>query len=111
MSRFEFGYAVGVSRPLALAARPERCNFCAENFQVGVEMYGGLGTHASPGLHETSHYVAPTMTWTTASGVAFGVSPGFGLTDTSAGFLLRFSVSYEISQFGRKAGRLVGGGK
>src|SRR5437667_120150 len=44
-SPFEFGYAVGISRPLALAARAERCNFCPENFQVGVEMYGGLGTH------------------------------------------------------------------
>src|SRR5262249_5436705 len=42
---YEFGYAVGVSRPLAFAARPDRCNFCAENFQAGVEMYGGLGTH------------------------------------------------------------------
>ncbi|HET8824136.1 MAG TPA: hypothetical protein VFM77_03330, partial [Terriglobales bacterium] len=32
---FEFGYAVGVSRPLALAARPDRCNLCPENFQAG----------------------------------------------------------------------------
>ena len=24
---YEFGYAVGISRPLALAARPEVCNF------------------------------------------------------------------------------------
>jgi hypothetical protein len=39
---FEFGYAVGVSRPLGLAAKPERCNFCAENLQLGVEMYGSL---------------------------------------------------------------------
>src|SRR5579863_2133369 len=36
---FEFGYAAGVSRPLALAARPERCNFCPENFQAGLEIY------------------------------------------------------------------------
>src|SRR4029077_13697561 len=40
---FEFGYAAGISRPLALAARPERCSVCAENLQAGVEMYGGLG--------------------------------------------------------------------
>lgn len=104
---YEFGYAAGVSRPLALAARPERCNLCPENFQAGVEVYGGLGTHSDFGLNETSHYVAPTVSWTLANGTAFKVSPGFGLTDTSAGFLLRFAVSYEISQFGRAAGRFL----
>jgi hypothetical protein len=93
---FEFGYAVGVSRPLALAARPDRCNFCLENFQAGVEMYGGLGTHEHFGLKETSHYVAPTAAWTIANGTRFTVSPGFGIAQTSAGFLLRFAVSYEI---------------
>ena len=98
---FEFGYAVGVSRPLALAARPDRCNFCAENFQAGVELYGGLGTHADFGLTGTSHYLAPTMAWTLTNGTAFKVSPGFGLTGTSTGFLLRFGVSYEVAQIGR----------
>ena len=58
-SPYEFGYAAGVSRPLALEARPDRCNFCAENVQAGVEIYGGLGTHRQFGFHETSHYVAP----------------------------------------------------
>jgi hypothetical protein len=106
---FEFGYAVGVSRPLALAARPERCNFCAENFQAGVELYGGLGTHADFGLSETSHYLAPTAAWTLANGVRFSVSPTFGLTDTSARFLVRFGASYEIDQFGRAASRLFRG--
>ena len=106
---FEFGYAVGISRPLALAARPERCNFCAENFQAGVEVYGGLGTHADFGLTGTSHYVAPTAAWTLANGVRFSASPAFGLTETSARFLMRFGVSYEIEQFGRAASRLFRG--
>ena len=105
---YEFGYAAGVSRPLALAARPERCNLCPENFQVGVELYGGLGTHTDFGIHETSHYIAPTVAWTLANGVMFKVSPGFGLTDNSAGFLMRFGVSFEIAQFGR---RHSGGGQ
>ena len=100
---YEFGYAAAVSRPLALAARPEVCNFCPENFQAGVEMYGSLGTHADFGLHGTSHYVAPTVAWTLANGTTFKVSPGFGITGPSAGFLLRFGVSYEIAQFGRAA--------
>ncbi len=106
---FEFGYAVGISRPLALAARPQRCNLCPENFQAGVEMYGGLGTHASFGLRETSHYVAPTVAWTLANGTRLSVSPGFGITDSSARFLLRFGVAYEIDQFGRMARRTFGG--
>ena len=103
---FEFGYAVGVSRPLALEARPDRCNFCAENFQAGLEMFGGLGTHANFGLTETSHYLAPTGAWTLANGVRLSASPTFGLTDTSVRFMVRFGVSYEIDQFGRAAGRL-----
>jgi hypothetical protein len=98
---FEFGYSVGVSRPLALAARAEPCNLCPENFQAGVELYGGLGTHDAFGLRQTSHYVAPTLAWTTANGVTLQVSPGFGLGDQSAGFVLRFGVSYEIPQFDR----------
>jgi hypothetical protein len=84
---FEFGYAVGVSRPLALSARPDRCNFCPENFQAGVEIYGGLGTHEHFGLQATSHYFAPTVAWTLASGPRFTVSPTFGITETSARFL------------------------
>ncbi len=100
---FEFGYAVGVSRPLVLKARAERCNFCPENFQVGAEMYGGLGTHDDFGVRGTSQYLAPTVAWTLASGTTFKVSPSFGLTGTSAGFLLRFGVSYEVAQLGRAA--------
>ena len=107
---FEFGYAVGVSRPLALEARPDRCNFCRENFQVGLEMYGGLGTHDAFGLRGTSHYIAPVMAWTLANGAMFTVSPGFGLTDASTGFLLRVGVSYEVAQIGRKARNLFRAG-
>ncbi|MDQ6701430.1 MAG: hypothetical protein M3Z36_14720 [Acidobacteriota bacterium] len=99
---FEFGYAVGVNRPFALAARAERCQFCPENFSAGVEVYGGLGTHESFGLRGTSHYVAPTLSWTPANGsTTFKLSPGFGVTPTSLPFLLRFGVSYEVTQLGR----------
>ena len=108
---FEFGYAVGISRPLALAARPGRCNLCPENFQVGVEVYGGLGTHEDFGLAGTSHYVAPAVSWTLANGTTFKVAPGFGVTGKSAGYLLRFGVSREISQFGRTARKLMQGGR
>ena len=106
---FEFGYAVGVSRPLALEARPENCTFCPENFQLGLEMYGGLGTHDNFGLAGTAHYVAPTLAWTLPSGTMFTISPGFGVTGVSAPFLLRFGVSYEVAQIGRKLKNFLGG--
>lgn len=103
---YEFGYAVGVSRPLALTARPDRCNFCRENFQMGVEAYGGLGTHADFGVRDTSQYVAPTIAWTLANGTVLRISPGFGVTSSSLPFLLRFGVTYEIAQFGRAASKI-----
>ena len=107
---FEFGYSAGISRPLALKARPERCNFCPENFQMGVEMYGGLGTHDNFGLSGTAHYLAPVVAWTLANGAMFTVSPGWGLTHSSGGFLLRLGVSYELTQAGRRLRNLFGTG-
>lgn len=50
---WEFGYAIGVSRPLALKAAAQRCSFCPENFIAGLEMYGGLGDRYSFGLNDT----------------------------------------------------------
>ncbi len=92
---WEFGYAVGASRPLALAARPERCTFCPENFTVGIEMYGGLGAADTFGLKDTSHYLAPAVAWNLPSGLTLRLSPGFGLNRNSHRFLLRFSASFE----------------
>lgn len=99
---YEFGYAAGVSRPLALTARNEPCNLCPENFQAGVEVYGGLGTHDNFGLRGTSHYVAPTLAWALPNGTTFRVSPGFGVTEGSSRYLLRFGVSYEIARLGHR---------
>jgi len=106
---WEFGYALGASRPLALRASAKQCNFCRENFILGVEMYGGLGDTRSPGLHETSHYLAPVSAWNLPSGWTLRLSPGFGLNDSSHGFLLRWGVSREISGFGEMLGRMFGG--
>jgi hypothetical protein len=106
---WEFGYAAGISHPLALEASPQRCSFCRENFIVGVEMYGGLGDTQSPGLHETSHYVAPALAWNLPSGWTLRVSPGFGLNDNSHGLLLRWGLSREFSGFGEMVRGLFGG--
>lgn len=108
---WEFGYAVAVSRPLALRARPDPCTFCAENFQAGVEMYGGLGTHKDFGLTDTSHYVAPTIAWQLPNGPLLRFSPGFGVTGQSLPVLFRFSVSYEVAQAGRAIRGMFGNGK
>lgn len=98
---WEFGYAVGVARPLTLVASPAVCNFCAENFTLGVEAYGGLGDASALTLRDTSHYIASVVAWTLANGIEFKASPGFGVTQTSLPFLLRVGVSYELPQIAR----------
>lgn len=97
---WEFGYALGASRPLALKASPNRCNLCRENFIAGIEIYGGLGDADSFGLHDTSHYLAPAVAWSLPSGWTLRLSPGFGLNDNSHRLLLRWGVSREFSGFG-----------
>jgi len=99
---WEFGYAWGFYRPLALAASPERCTLCAENFVAGLEMYGGLGDTGQFGLEDTSHYAAPLIAWNLPTGVSLRLSPGWGLNDDSHRFLLRFGVSYEFSHVGKR---------
>ena len=98
-SPWEFGYALGASRFLALAVRPQPCTLCRENFALGAEMYGGLGDRHSFGLADTSHYVGPVVTWNIPRGPSVRLSPNFGLNDNSNGFLFRFMLSYEIDQF------------
>lgn len=106
---WEFGYALGASRPLAMKASATRCSFCPQNFSAGVEMYGGLGDRYSFGLKDTSHYLAPAVAWNLPSGWTLRVSPGFGLNDNSHRFLLRWGVSREISGFGEMVTRMFGG--
>jgi hypothetical protein len=106
---WEFGYAMGVSRPLALKASAKRCSFCRENFVAGVEMYGGLGDRASFGLWQTSHYLAPVVAWNLPSNWTLRLSPGFGLNDHSHQFLLRWGVSREFSGFGSRVASWFGG--
>jgi hypothetical protein len=106
---WEFAYAIGASRPLALKASPNRCNFCRENFIAGVEMYGGLGDTQSAGLHDTSHYLAPVVAWNLPSDWTVRFSSGFGLNDNSHRLLLRWGLSREFSGFGEMIGRLFGG--
>jgi hypothetical protein len=110
-SPWEFGYALGASRPLALKASPQRCTLCPQNFAAGLEMYGGLGDRYHFGLRETSHYLAPVLAWNLPSGWTLRVSPGFGLNDNSHQFLMRWGVAREISGFGSMVAKLFGRGQ
>jgi hypothetical protein len=106
---WEFGYAIGASRPLALKASAHRCSFCRENFSAGAEMYGGLGNRYTFGLHDTSQYLAAVAAWNLPSDWTLRLSPGFGLNDDSHRFILRWGVSREFSGFGSALDRLLGG--
>jgi len=106
---WEFGYALGASRPLAMKASATRCSFCPQNFGAGLEMYGGLGDRHSFGLRDTSHYLAPAVAWNLPSGWTLRLSPGFGLNDNSHRFLLRWGVAREISGFGELIAHIFGG--
>jgi hypothetical protein len=110
-SPWEFGYALGASRPLALKASVKRCTFCPQNFVAGAEMYGGLGDRHHFGLHDTSHYLAPVLAWNMPSGWTLRVSPGFGLNDNSHQLLMRWGLSREITGFGSMVSRVFGGRK
>lgn len=95
---WEFGYAIGISRPLALAASGKPCTFCRENFAAGAELYGGLGDTNSFGLQSTSQYLGPALAFNIPNGptVAFGAN--FGLNANSLSVIYRFNVSYEFQQ-------------
>jgi hypothetical protein len=95
---WEFGYALGVSRPLGLAAKSRACVFCRENFAAGAELYGGLGDGHGFGLRDTSHYAGPALVFNIPKGPSISFSPSFGLNANSVGVLYRFKVSYEVQQ-------------
>jgi hypothetical protein len=109
---WEFGYAIGASRPLKLAASAKKCSFCAQRFAAGVEMYGGLGDRYTLGLHDTSHYLGPAINWSSPKGLTLSFSPQFGLNDHSVPCLYRFGISYEVGQvFERMGFHRKGNGK
>jgi hypothetical protein len=107
----EFGYSLGVYRPLATLASGTDCRLCRENFTAGVELYGGLGSTEQFGFSETAHYIAPAIAWRASENSTIRFSPGFGLTTNSARTLLRFSYTYEISGFGSAVRNMFRGDK
>ena len=98
----EFGYSVGIVRPIGTLASGTNCHWCAENFVVGVEAYGGLGSTEAFGASEQRHYLAPVIGWHVTARTTIKASVGFGLTSASDRSLLRFGVSYELPRRGRR---------
>ena len=107
---FEFGYAFGVARPLATLASGASCRLCRENFLVGVEFYGGLGSTVDGfSVHDTPHYIAPVVSWQLSENGSLRFSPSVALTSEGSPVLLRFGYSYEVRDFRSKIARLFGG--
>jgi hypothetical protein len=95
---WEFGYAVGATRPLRTLSSGRECTFCAEKFSAGVEAYGGLGDTWDLSLRDTSHYIAPLIGWQLPRGMRMSFSPGFGLTSSSLARVYRAGLAWELPQ-------------
>jgi hypothetical protein len=107
---FEFGYALGFSRPLATLASGTSCRFCRENFLAGMEFYGGLGsTEDGVGVRNSAHYVAPVVSWQVSENASIHFSPAVALTGQGSPMLIRFGYSYEIRGFGSHLSQWLGG--
>lgn len=99
---WQFGYALGVSRPLSTAKSDKTCNACRRAFSAGMEFYGGLGDSDQFGLDRTSHYLGPALSWELTSGMAFKVAPNFGLTQQSQHAFIHFAVVYDVPDFNKR---------
>ena len=98
----EYGYSVGISRALGGLASGRTCYLCAENFVVGVEAYGGLGSSLERTLSDTRHFIAPVFAWHVTPRSTFKFSPAFGLTEASDRYLIRVGYVYELPVRGRR---------
>lgn len=99
---WQFGYSLGISRPLSTAEAKDHCTFCRKSVAAGFEFYGGLGDAHSFGLQNTSHYLGPVMSWQLTDRMSLKAGPHFGLTRESLHALVHFAVVYDIPDFGNR---------
>lgn len=97
---WEFGYAVGIARPLRSAAAGHECTFCADKIMVGGEVYGGLGDTWSLTLRDTSQYLAPLIGWQLPRDMRLSFAPGWGLTKASLDHVYRIGFAVSFGQIG-----------
>jgi hypothetical protein len=105
---FEFGYALAVSRPLATLAGGGNCHWCRKNFVAGLELYGGLGSTLGFGLQDTTHYLAPVVSYELSDYASLRLSPALRLTSVGSPLLFRVAYVYEVRGFLRRVGHLLG---
>jgi len=98
----EWGYSVGLARSLGALATGAECHLCAENFVVGLEAYGGLGSTEGFDRASQRHYLAPVVSWHLNGRTTLKGSVGLGLTDQSERYLVRLGFAYELPIRGRK---------
>jgi hypothetical protein len=103
---WEFGYALGFSRPLARGDAGRAPAVSRRRVTLGAELYGGLGNWNRFTLSGTSHYLGPAIAWELPRGVTLRLSPAFGLTDASHRALVRFAILYDIPGFGPRLAQL-----
>jgi hypothetical protein len=99
---FEFGYSVGVARHLGALARGTSCRLCPENFVVGVEAYGGLGSSEAFARADQRHYLAPVVSWHVSDRSTLKASVALGLTPSSDHALIRVGYVYELPIWRRR---------
>lgn len=101
---FEFGYALGISRSLAKHDLSKYCRFCSQNFVIGTELYGGLGSSLEPqfGLRDTAMYLAPGFSWQVSPNGCLRASTAIGVAHETNAALLRIGYSYEIHTFQKR---------
>ncbi|HEY1895779.1 MAG TPA: hypothetical protein VGG62_05880 [Terracidiphilus sp.] len=97
---WEFGYAVGIARPLRSAAASRECTFCADKIMLGAEAYGGLGDTWSLTLSDTSQYLAPLIGWQLPRDMRLTFSPGWGITKSSLDRVYRVGFAMSFGQIG-----------
>jgi hypothetical protein len=99
---WEFGYSLGIARPLRSAGAAHECTFCAEKIMLGAEAYGGLGDTWSLTLRDTSQYLAPLVGWHLPRDMRVSFSPGWGATRTSLDHVFRFGFAMSFGQIGNR---------
>jgi hypothetical protein len=97
---WEFGYALGIARPLRSAAAARECTFCADKITLGAEAYGGLGDTWSLTLRDTSQYLAPLIGWQLPRNMRLTFSPGWGTTKSSLDRVYRIGFAMSFGQIG-----------
>ena len=108
---WEFGYAVGASRPLSSGGERAQLHVLRREVSSRSRNVRRIGRPLQFRTASDLALSGPLINWTAPNGMTFSFSPQFGLNDYSIPRLYRFGVSYEIDQlFSRfhRSGAMIG---